>query len=168
MPFSFLNPWLWFGAVAVAAPVWLHLRRKRQASLIRFSTLRFLDDQPVSRQSPLRLQDIILFAIRALALFSIVCGFTWPYIRGADSHPIKESRVYILDNSLSHQASDGFARDKQRLLREVARAGPNIQVAVVELTSLPKVVVSFGDTREAARFSLEKLQPSFQRGSYLA
>ena len=26
MPFSFLNPWLWLGALALAAPIWLHLR----------------------------------------------------------------------------------------------------------------------------------------------
>ena len=32
MPFSFLNPWFWLGALAVAAPIWLHLRRKRETN----------------------------------------------------------------------------------------------------------------------------------------
>ena len=30
MPFSFVNPWLWLGALAVVAPLWLHLRRKKE------------------------------------------------------------------------------------------------------------------------------------------
>jgi len=28
VPFSFLNPWFWLGALAVAAPVWLHFKAK--------------------------------------------------------------------------------------------------------------------------------------------
>ena len=35
MPFSFLNPWLLLGALALAAPVWLHLRRKQETNLFR-------------------------------------------------------------------------------------------------------------------------------------
>ena len=52
VPFSFLNPWFWLGALAVAAPLWLHLRRKQQTNLVQFSALRFLDDQPEPRRSP--------------------------------------------------------------------------------------------------------------------
>ena len=64
MPFSFLNPWFWLGALVVAAPIWLHLRRKRETNLVEFSALRFLDDQPEPRRSPLRLRDIVLFALQ--------------------------------------------------------------------------------------------------------
>ena len=42
MPCLFLNPWFWLGALAVAAPIWLHLRRKRETNLVEFSALRFL------------------------------------------------------------------------------------------------------------------------------
>jgi len=168
MPFSFLNPWFWLGAVAIAAPIWLHLRRKKETNLIQFSALRFLEDEPQPRQSPLRLGDLLLFALRVLALLLLLAGFAWPYLRGANTAPIKESRIYILDNTLSHQANEDFTRDRDRILREVNQAGANIQLAVIELTSAPRVLVSFADDRETAKQKLKALEPSFQRGSYLA
>src|ERR1035441_5597655 len=134
MPLSFLNPWFWLGALVVAAPIWLHLRRKRETDVVEFSAVRFLDDQPEPRRSPLRLRDLLLFALRVLGLLALVAGFAWPYLRGADTAPIKESRVYILDNTLSHQANDGFKRDRDRVLNEVSKGPSDIQVAVIELT----------------------------------
>ena len=133
MPFSFLNPWFWLGALAVAAPIWLHLRRRKQTNIVPFSALRFLDDQPEPRRSPLRLRNLVLFALRVLALLLVVAAFAWPYLRRADTVPIKESRVYILDNTLSHQAKDGFTHDRDRILAELGKAGGSIQVAVIEL-----------------------------------
>jgi hypothetical protein len=167
MPFSFLNPWLWLGALVVAAPIWLHLRRKRETNLVEFTGLRFLDDQPEPRRSPLRLRDLVLFALRVLALLLLVAAFAWPYLRGANTVPVKESRVYILDNTLSHQANGGFARDRDRILSELSKGPSDIQMAVIELTSVPRVVVSFGENRETARQKLKELEPSYQRGSYL-
>jgi hypothetical protein len=168
MPFSFLHPWIWLGALAVAVPIWLHLRRRREKNLVLFSAVRFLQDQPEPRRSPLRLRDVVLFCCRALALLCVVAGFAWPYLRGANTVPVKESRVYILDNTLSHQANDGFAHDRDRLLGELQKAGNDLQVAVVELTATPRVLVSFGDSRAVVRQKVAELAPSFQRGSYLA
>jgi len=168
MPISFLNPWLWLGALALAAPLWLHLRRKQEQNLHLFSAVRFLDDQPQPRQSPLRLRNVLLFLLRALAILLVVAAFTWPFLRGANTFPIRESRVYILDNTLSHQAAGGTLKDRDRILSEAARSGPEIQMAVVELASTPRVLISFGDSRETLRERLTALQPSYERGSYLA
>src|SRR2546422_10516300 len=112
MPFSFVNPWLWLGAIALAAPIWLHLRRRQETNLLRFSALRFLDDEPQPRQSPLRLRNLLLFLLRVLALLLIVAAFAWPYLRDANNIPIEESRVYILDNTMSRQAAGGFGHDR--------------------------------------------------------
>src|SRR5205085_12448534 len=124
MPFAFFNPWFWLGALAVAARIWLHLRRKTQRDIVQFSALRFLEDQPEPRRSPMRLRNLVLFALRSLALLLIVAAFSWPYLRKADTVPIKESRVYVLDNTLSHQANNGFTKDRDRLLTEIGKA-PN-------------------------------------------
>jgi hypothetical protein len=168
VPLAFLNPWFWLGALALAAPIWLHLRRRQETNLLQFSALRFLDDQPVPRQSPLRLRNFLLFLLRTLALLAVIAAFAWPFLRNANTLPIKESRVYILDNTLSHQANDGFSHDRARLLSEISKAGANIQVAVVELAASPRTLIAFGDSREIAREKLSDLAPSFQRGSYLA
>jgi hypothetical protein len=168
MPFSFLNPWFLLGALAIGVPVWLHLRRRTETNLLRFSALRFLDDNPEPRRSPLRLQDILLFALRVLAVLLIVGAFAWPYLLGKELVVVRESRVYILDNTLSHQAGDGFTRDRNQIAEELRQAGPDLQVAVIELTGQPRVVAGFSDEREEARGKLTALAPSFQRGSYLA
>jgi len=168
MPFSFLHPWFWLGALAVAAPVWLHLRWKKETNLVRFSAVRFLEDESEPQRSPLRLEDWVLFVIRLLALLLLIAGFAWPYLRHANSLPIRESRVYVLDNTLSHQANDGFNVDRARILADVQSAGSDVQVAVVELSNTPRVVVAFGEDRDTAREKIKALQPSFERGSYLA
>jgi hypothetical protein len=165
---SFLNPWFWLGALALAAPLWLHLHRKQEKNLLPFSTLRFLDDEPEPRASPRRLRDWLLFALRVLALLLVLAAFAWPYLRNVPSVVVKESRVYILDNTLSHQAADGFAQDRDRLLGELAKAGTDVQLAVIELTSQPKAIMSFGDERATGKQKLGELRPSFQRGAYLA
>jgi hypothetical protein len=168
MPWSFLNPWFWLGALAIAGPVWLHLKRRQESNLIRFSAVRFLGEFPTPRRSPLRLRDLLLFALRVLAVLLVVAAFTWPYLRDANTAPIKESRVYILDNTLSHQANDGFERDRARLLDELAKPDGQNQLAVIELTSMPRVVVSFSDDRQSARRRVAELEPSSARGPYLA
>jgi hypothetical protein len=165
---SFLHPWFWLGALAIAAPIWLHLRRRTETDLVRFSALRFLEDSPQPRQSSARLSHLFLFSLRTLGLLLVVGAFAWPFWRGAPPPPVKESRVYVLDNTLSHQADDGFKRDVERILREVGRAGRELQVGVIELTAQPRVVAAFGEDAEAATRKLRALQPSFQRGSYLA
>jgi hypothetical protein len=168
MPFSFLNPWFWLGALAVAGPLWLHLRRRQESNLFRFSAVRFLADELEPRRSPLQVQNWFLLALRVLALLLIVAAFAWPYLKGSGTLPVRESRVYILDNTLSHQANDGFLQDRDRILKEIKSSGSQVQNAVIELTSGPRVLVSFGDNAQAAAERLTGLQPSFQRGSYLA
>jgi hypothetical protein len=101
-------------------------------------------------------------------LLLLIAAFAWPFLRNANTLPIRESRVYILDNTLSHQADDGFSHDRTRLLSEISKAPANIQVAVVELAASPRTLVAFGDSRDTGREKLNDLQPSFQRGSYLA
>ncbi len=166
--FTFFSPWLLLGALAVAAPVWLHLRRKTERNIILFSALRFLDDQPVPQQSPLRLRDILLFLLRVTALLLLVSAFAWPYIRNHLTAVVKESRVYILDNTLSHQANNGFAFAREKIASELLSLGSDIQAAVVVLDSQPRVLAGLASSREEATAALKNLQPSFQRGSYLA
>lgn len=163
---SFLSPWLWLGALGVLAPLWLHLREKPPRDVVPFSALRFLAEAPRPRRQPLRLRDPLLLALRALALLLVVAGFAWPYLHRRGT-PISESRVHVLDNTLSHQAGGAFLRDRDRLREVLARVGPATQDAVIELGAQPRVLGGFGDRREEVQARLAALVPSFERGSYL-
>jgi hypothetical protein len=172
---AFFYPLAWLGALAVGVPIWLHLRRRHETSLVRFSALQFLDDQPLARKRPLWPRDWPLLLLRLVALMLLVAAFTWPYLPGrADHAEIRESWVCILDNTLSNQAiGDGvansaFEKARDELVREVSAAGRERQIAIVELAAMPRVLAGFGDDRAEAIDRLRALKPTFQRGSYLA
>lgn len=164
---SFLYPLLWLGAMAIAAPIWLHLRRKDEANLVRFSAMRFLDDQPLARSRPMWPRDWPLLLLRIAALLLLVAAFAWPYFADHETHRITESRVYLLDNTLSNQAGGRFEADRERLARELANHPLDVQVAAIELGAVPRTLASFGDDPAAAAETVEKLEPGFQRGTYL-
>lgn len=168
MTLAFLYPLAWLGALAVAAPVWLHLRRKADRSVIRFSAVQFLDDLPQARTSPLSLRDPLLFLLRLAALLALIGAFAWPYWAQERAAPASESRVYVLDNTLSRRAADGARLDRERLAAELRAAPADVQIAVVELTGLPRTAVDFRDSRAEAIAAVERLEPSYERGSLLA
>ena len=164
---SFLNPWLWLGVVALGAPIWLHLRRRDREEIIRFSALRFLDDQPVARKAPLQLRNILLFLLRVLTVLLLVAAFCRPFFP-QDAASISSSQVYILDNTLSRQADHGMEHDRDFIINQIHEAGPRDQIAVVEMADEPKVITGFGDSPAQAEAKLKALQPTTERGSMLA
>jgi hypothetical protein len=168
VPFNLLNPWFLLGALAVLAPLWLHLRRRTEKDLVRFSAVQFLEDSPEARPAPRRLQDLLLLALRALAVALLAAAFAWPYLRARDRVVVRESRVYILDNTMSHQAAEGFFQDREWIAADMRQAGSDVQTAVVELTGQPRLVTGFAEPREEACRKVLELPASFQRGSYLA
>ncbi len=165
---NFLHPLLWLGALAVAAPIWLHLRRKPEKDVLFFSALRFLEDEPVPRETPQRLRDLLIFLLRALAVLLIAGAFAWPYLKGPPPAEVSVSRVYILDNTLSNQAGEKFLQGRDEIMKTIAGLDGSVQVAVVELTHEPRMVVNFSDSPAQAQSALRALKPSFQRGSFLA
>jgi hypothetical protein len=165
MGIAFLHPWLWVGLAAVAAPLLLHLARRQETRILPFSALRFLDDQPEPRRQPRRLRDLILLFLRALALALLVAAFTWPYLHRA-APGVRESRVYILDNTMSHQADGRFARAREWVLDELRSSPADAEVAVIVLEARPRALVLFASKPAAASQAVAGVQPSLQRGSY--
>jgi hypothetical protein len=167
MTAALLYPLALLGGLAIAAPIWLHLRKEEHADLVEFSAMQFLDDAPVARSRPVRPRDWWLLLLRILALLLLVLAFSWPYLPAEQKSVIEESRVYILDNTLSHRANGGFEQARDRIVEELRAAGPEIQIAVIELTSTARPVVRFGDSPLAMADVVADLEPSSQRGSYL-
>ena len=164
---SFLNPLLWLGALAVAVPIWLHLRQRPSGQAVRFSALHFLDDEPTPRRDPLRLRDPLLFLVRALALLLAVAALAWPYLRRGGARTVVESRVHVLDNTMSRQAEDGLSRDRAAIAAALRGAPAGVQDAVVVLEAQARVLGGLADSADDTLGKLAALQPSFERGSYL-
>jgi hypothetical protein len=162
---SFLAPLLLASSVLVGVPLWLHLRA-RAAVAHPFAALRFLEDRKHPRRQGFRIRDVLLLAARALAVLAIAAAFAWPYFEKA-APTVVESRVLLLDNTLSGQAGGGFAERRARVAADLRQAPPEVRVAVIELTSRPRVVAAFADDHAEAALAVEALPASFQRGSYL-
>lgn len=160
---SLLFPWALLGALAVAIPVYVHLRA-RVGRVVPFTALRFLEDQPRPPIRGLRLRDLLLLASRTLGLMLLAVAFAWPY-RPTAAALVVESRVYVLDNTMSQQAAGGFERARRRLVAEREKAPAEVQVAVVELRDRARVIVGLADSRDEALARLGSLAPSFERGS---
>lgn len=165
---GFLSPALWLGALALAFPIWLHLRKRRVEAVIRLPTLRFLQDEPVPSTGPSRLRNPLLLLVRALALLAIVAAFTRPWIADDATSRVVESRVHVLDNTLSQQVEDRFQRDRESVARALASADGRVEQAVVEVAAIPRVVVRFGDDPATGAQRVRAIEPSSERGSYLA
>lgn len=69
---SFLNPiWLW-GLSALAIPVGIHLLSRKEGKTIRIGSIRFLTETSTSKFSSIRLNEVVLLALRSLLVILIV------------------------------------------------------------------------------------------------
>ncbi|MFN8333739.1 MAG: BatA domain-containing protein [Cyclobacteriaceae bacterium] len=78
---SLVNPiWLW-GLSALAIPVAIHLLSRKEGPVIRIGSIRFLTETSTSKFSSIRLNEVVLLAIRTLLLVCLVlflAGLLWP------------------------------------------------------------------------------------------
>lgn len=78
---SLMNPiWLW-GLSALAIPIAIHLLSRKEGPVIRVGSIRFLTETSTSKFSSIRLNEVVLLAIRTLLLVCLVlllAGLLWP------------------------------------------------------------------------------------------
>ncbi len=78
---SFLSPWLLVFGSALAAPLWLHLRRRRRQAPVPFPSLRHLRPAAARMRREARLEDAGLLALRLLLAALLVTAFARPVVR---------------------------------------------------------------------------------------
>ena len=105
---NFLVPFYLLGALAVAVPIYLHLRRKPPKDSVEFSSLMFLrstDYPPVKRSR--HLENLPLLLLRCLALLLLAGLFARPFMSG-DEEALESGQtrtVLLVDTSASMQRS---------------------------------------------------------------
>ena len=110
---GFLQALFVAGTATFAIPVVIHLIfQTRKRSLV-FSSLRFLRESLLRESRRLRLRDLILLLLRALACILIALAFARPYregqlVGGAGGTP-RTDLVLVLDDSPSLNAQEGSA-----------------------------------------------------------
>ncbi len=77
---SWLNPLAWFGLVAVAVPILVHLLAHRRAERIPFPTLRFIQPTRLAAIQRRALEDLALLAVRSAIVVLAVAAFAGPLL----------------------------------------------------------------------------------------
>jgi hypothetical protein len=122
---SFLNPILLAGLAAVSIPIIIHLLNRRKFQKVVWAAMRFLRMSVEQNQRRMKIEDIILLALRCLLLALLAVALARPAILSNASDRFGQSKVtaiIILDNSYSMGVSDGVSTrfDKARQAAEQA------------------------------------------------
>jgi hypothetical protein len=138
---SFLNPFMLFGAGAVAVPIIIHLLNRRRFQRVVWAAMRFVKVSTEKNQRRMLVEDMILLAIRCLMLALLALAVARPAMR-TSTHDVfgqsKVTAVIVLDNSASMGVSDGVQTrfEKARKIAEQAvDALPSGSAAAVILAS---------------------------------
>src|SRR3954466_16224779 len=107
-----LNPLLaWLGLGAISVPILIHLLNRRKFEKVVWAAMRFLRVSVEQNQRRIRVEDMILLALRCLLL--LLLGFALARPTGCSAThggwlgQTKITAVVLLDNSYSMSATDG-------------------------------------------------------------
>ncbi|HEY8506355.1 MAG TPA: BatA domain-containing protein, partial [Gemmataceae bacterium] len=156
---SFLAPLYALGLLAVAAPLIFHLIRRAPKGRVPFSSLMFLSPSPPRFTRRSRLDQWLLFLLRAAALCLLALAFMRPFLRlegSPDPGAGDGQRVAVLiDTSASMRRGDLWQRAVAEAEAVLANAHPTDEVALFAFDLSARPLLGF---REAAA-----LEPSQRR-----
>ncbi|HZJ44545.1 MAG TPA: VWA domain-containing protein [Pyrinomonadaceae bacterium] len=165
---SFLTPFFFLGAAAVAAPILVHLVRRTRARRIQFPALLFVRQVPQRTIRRRTLQNLLLLVLRCLAILLIVIAFTRPFFttRAARNASGAGATVILLDNSLSMRREQLFANAQSRAEAAVNDAASNEQLAVVTYGNRYNLVNRFTNDRNRLLTTIRSSSPGWEGTNY--
>src|SRR5678815_1595123 len=107
---SFLNPIMLAGLAAISVPIIIHLLNRRKFRKVVWAAMKFLQNAVEQNQRRMRIEDLILLALRCLLLALLAIALARPAIISDAAAVFGQSKVtgvIILDNSRSMGMSDG-------------------------------------------------------------
>ncbi len=181
-----LNPLMALGAAAVASPILIHILSRRRFRRVRWAAMDFLLAAHKKNRRRIRLEQLILLALRCLAIVLLALMIARPFVRPSAFATLvgaapRTERIILLDDSFSMAyrppAAAGedaavFDRSKaaiERLARLIGSESPADTLSVY-LTSRPSeplvAIPSVNDTGiQQLRDRLASLTPSQKAGA---
>ncbi|NOX60306.1 MAG: hypothetical protein GXP29_15805, partial [Planctomycetes bacterium] len=109
----------WGGAAAMGAPILIHLLARRRFRRIRWAAMSFLIDAEKQNRRRVRVEELILLALRCLAVLLIGLVVSRPFVRPSGVAAIlggtdKTDRIFLLDDSFSmgYEAQGGTSHSR--------------------------------------------------------
>lgn len=122
------NPVAWFGLVALAIPIAIHLLARMRARVVQFPSLRFIEVSRLAARKRRTLSDIGLLALRLLALLLAIAATADPlFLTSArrTAWSTRVSRAVVIDTSASvtqHTSADAI----QQVAAKETQAGSDL------------------------------------------
>jgi hypothetical protein len=163
---AFLNPFLLFGAVALAIPVLIHLVRREKSEIIPFSSLMFLLKVPKRSIRQQKIKNLLLMALRLLILALLVGAFARPYLT-QPATPVANANsnrgvVLLLDTSYSMRYGNNFDRLKAEAQRRIDALGSGDRMAVVAFNESATLLTRPTSDKNTLKAAVSTLEPSFE------
>ncbi|MCB9850440.1 MAG: BatA domain-containing protein [Phycisphaerales bacterium] len=174
---ALINPALfWGGAAAVSVPIVIHLLARRRFRRVRWAAMTFLLDAEKRNKRRVRVEELILLALRCLAILLLGLFIARPFIKPTGIASVlggseRTERVFMLDDSFSMgyltEGKTAFDRAKESVLNLVNRLrehAPGDTITILR-TSQPDAPVVAGallddEQIESLLSRLEALEPS--------
>jgi len=148
---SFLTPLYLLGALAIAAPIVLHLIRRAPAGLVLYSSLLYLEPTPPRLSKRSRLEHLILLLLRAVALGLLAFAFARPYLtQGALTRPLQDNRQRVLllvDTSASMKRTGAWPRALELARAAIDGCRPGDELAIYAFDTTTRPVLTFAESR---------------------
>ena len=165
--------------VASLIPVLLHILSRQRLPVVKFSSLEFLQKLQKKKARRVKLRQLILLAIRTLAVAAIVLVFARPALqsRGQGSSAASVEMVIIIDNGLTSMSE---SRDGQLLRISAVLSRSLVEIASPgdRLTLLPAAELHRAITVPAGQMALvcerldemeaQYIAPDFERSLAMA
>jgi hypothetical protein len=166
---SFLTPLFFLGVAALAAPILVHLVRRTRARRVQFPALVFVRQVPQRTIRRRTLHNLLLLALRCLAILLIVIAFTRPFFSGgsaARDNSAAGATVILLDDSLSMRRENLFAAAQQRAEGALDEARNDEQIALVSFDKRYTVINRFVTDKNRVRSGISSLRAGWDGTDY--
>src|SRR5262249_62120446 len=165
---SFLAPVFLAAAAAAAIPIVLHLLKREPETRVQFAAVKLLRKAPVEHTQRRHLRELILLALRIVALVLLALAFARPFFASGAASTTTGVVVVALDTSYSMSAPGRFERAKQLARDAVARAPAGDLVGVVTFDDAAQIVMRPGSDRVLAASAINEAATGYGATRYRA
>ena len=166
---SFLSPLFWLGIAAVAAPILVHLVRRTRARKIEFPALTFVRQVPQRTIRRRTFRNLLLLALRCLAILLIVLAFTRPFFTrrsAAQDNGAGGATIILVDSSLSMRREQMFVNAVERAGSIVDEARNDESLALLTFGDRYELISRFTVDKARLRSTLKSLKPGWEGTDY--
>lgn len=170
---SFLTPLYLLAGLAILAPIFVHLVRKKPREVMDFSSVIFMDATTPRLTSRNRIDHWLLLLLRSLILLALAFAFARPYLKTLvqqeSSNQPAVKRVLLIDASASMRREGVWDQAIQKARQYIMSSAPQDTIAVYAVTDQIVTLHSLEESRSCAASerqsfaskSLEGLTPSW-------